>query len=127
MKLTWTILYVEDVPKTVDFYEACFGIKRKSVHESGMFAEMDTGDVTLAFTHVDLIADIPNARPAPARADVTGMEIAFTSDDVPTAYAHAVAHGAQSVVAPTVKPWGQTVSYVRDLNGFLVEIGSPVG
>jgi hypothetical protein len=30
-------------------------------------------------------------------------------------------------VPPTVKPWGQTVSYVRDLDGFLVEICSPMG
>ncbi|MFO0110274.1 MAG: VOC family protein, partial [Alphaproteobacteria bacterium] len=28
---------------------------------------------------------------------------------------------------PEQKPWGQTVAYVRDLNGFLVEICSPVG
>ncbi len=28
---------------------------------------------------------------------------------------------------PSTKPWGQTVAYVRDLNGTLVEIGAPVG
>jgi lactoylglutathione lyase len=31
------------------------------------------------------------------------------------------------VMKPTVKPWGQTVAYVRDLNGTLVELGTPVG
>lgn len=42
-------------------------------------------------------------------------------------YEKAVNAGATEVKAPTEKPWGQTLSYVRDLNGFLVEICSPIG
>ena len=38
----------------------------------------------------------------------------------------ALAAGATAVRAPAKKPWGQIVSYVRDNNGFLVEICSPV-
>jgi predicted enzyme related to lactoylglutathione lyase len=33
---------------------------------------------------------------------------------------------AKSVSPPTQKPWGQTVSYVRDNNGFLIEICSEI-
>jgi len=49
MKLGYTIIYVADVPKTVAFYEAAFGLKRRFVHESNLYAEMDTGDTVLAF------------------------------------------------------------------------------
>ncbi|NRA89340.1 MAG: hypothetical protein HRU28_18575, partial [Rhizobiales bacterium] len=51
----------------------------------------------------------------------------WTSFALPfTAYDHALKSGATPVSAPTEKPWGQTVSFVRDLNGCLVEIASPV-
>lgn len=33
--------------------------------------------------------------------------------------------GATEAKPPAEKPWDQTVAYVRDLNGFLVEICSP--
>jgi uncharacterized glyoxalase superfamily protein PhnB len=48
------------------------------------------------------------------------------SDDVAGAYARAVAAGAAAVQEPRQKPWGQTVGYVRDLNGVLVELCSPL-
>jgi lactoylglutathione lyase len=35
-----------------------------------------------------------------------------------------LASGATEVKPPETKPWGQIVVYVRDLNGFLVEICS---
>ena len=34
----------------------------------------------------------------------------------------ALSAGATKVTAPAKKPWGQTVGYVRDNNGFLVEL-----
>ncbi len=49
------------------------------------------------------------------------MRFAWTIVYVP------VAAGAVAVAPPAHKPWGQTVSYVRDLNGVLVEIATEVG
>lgn len=51
MKLGYVILYVADVGQTVDFYEAAFGLKRRFVHESGQYAELETGATALAFVH----------------------------------------------------------------------------
>lgn len=31
------------------------------------------------------------------------------------------------VKEPAKKPWGQTIGYARDCNGFLVELCKPVG
>jgi lactoylglutathione lyase len=45
---------------------------------------------------------------------------------VETAFKRAIAAGAIEVARPARKPWGQTVSYVRDPNGLLVEICSPL-
>ena len=126
MKFGYTILYVKDVEKAVAFYESAFGLKRKFVHESG-YGEMDTGETKLAFASVDLarsngvsFIDTNPDSPAPA------VEVALVTEDVAVAFAGAVQAGAVPVAAPKQKPWGQTVGYVRDLNGFLVEICSPL-
>lgn len=42
-------------------------------------------------------------------------------------FASAIEAGALAVAIaePVTKPWGQTVAYVRDLNGLLVELATP--
>jgi lactoylglutathione lyase len=53
------------------------------------------------------------------------VQLAFVHDDVKSAYDRAVAAGAVAAVPLTQKPWGQTLGYLRDNNGFLVEMSSP--
>ena len=128
MKLGYVIIYVPDVLQAVEFYEMAFSLTRKFVHEGGDYAELATGDTTLAFASESLRAangletldNRPSVKPA-------GVEIALVTDDVKAAYNHAISAGASPYKNPEQKPWGQTVGYVRDLNGFLVEICSPVG
>jgi lactoylglutathione lyase len=61
------------------------------------------------------------------KADVAaGFEIAFVTTDPEAAYGRAVDAGASAVKPPTLEPWGQTVGYVRDLNGCLVELCSSI-
>ena len=127
MKLGWTLIYVADVAATVAFYEAAFKLRRRFVHESGMFAEMDTGETTLSFA-ANAMAELNGLRirqntPGELAA---GFELCLVSDDPDGAFAYAVAAGAVPEKAVMVKPWGQRVGYVRDLNGCLVEICSPV-
>jgi catechol 2,3-dioxygenase-like lactoylglutathione lyase family enzyme len=126
MKLGYTLLYVEDVEKTVSFYEAAFGLKRRFVHESG-YGELETGATALGFVSLALVAS-HGVPVAPARLDgpAPPAEIAFVTDDVAAYYATATKAGAVALAPPKQKPWGQTVAYVRDLNGFLVELCSPV-
>lgn len=129
MKFGYTLLFVTDVEKTISFYESAFGQKRKfiAVDDAGGYGELDTGPTTLGFVSHKLakasgtIYTRPDAKgPAPA------VEIAFVTDDVDASFKKAVKAGAVAVASPKKKPWGQTVSYVRDLNGFLVEICSPI-
>jgi hypothetical protein len=55
------------------------------------------------------------------------MELGLVTDDVATAHAQAIRHGAKELSAPVEKPWGQVVSYVRCPDGTLVELCTPVG
>jgi lactoylglutathione lyase len=49
VRLGYVIQYVPDVAATVAFYEAAFGLERRFLHESGTYAEMETGATALAF------------------------------------------------------------------------------
>ena len=88
---------------------------------------MDTGETALAFAGLEAAEfNGLTLRPNTAQEISAGWEICLVTSDVDTAYDRAVEAGCQSVSAPSKKPWGQTVAYVRDLNGCLVEIASPV-
>lgn len=128
VKFSYTILYVEDVLQAVAFYEKAFGLKQRFVHESNQYAEMETGGTTLAFTANELAqSNLPQGFLENSRSSLpAGIEVGFVADDVPAAFENAVGAGAVAVVEPKVKPWGQTVAYVRDLDGILIEICSPL-
>lgn len=53
MKLGYTLIYVDDVKKTMKFYEKAFGLKSGFRHESNQYGEMVTGDTKLGFVHHD--------------------------------------------------------------------------
>ena len=126
MKFAYTIIYVEDLEQTVAFYEKAFGLERSFVHESG-YAEMKTGETKLAFSTYKLIESHGTPFTKSSRETLPpAVEIALVTDKVEAGFQRAVAAGAQAVTTPTKMPWGQTISYVKDLNGFLVEICPPV-
>jgi catechol 2,3-dioxygenase-like lactoylglutathione lyase family enzyme len=125
MRLGYVIIYVSDVAASVEFYERAFGLVRRFVHESGTYAEMETGATALAFVEEKFVSDTcPGFRVNRPADPPAGAEIALIADDVRIAYDQAIEAGAVSYVKPLEKPWGQTVAYVRDPNGFLVEICS---
>jgi lactoylglutathione lyase len=128
MRFGYTILYVRDVRASLDFYERAFDQRRRFLHESGQYAELETGGTALAFAAVELAAsNLPEEfRPAAAGESAPAFEVCFVSDDVGGAFDRAVREGAEPVTPPQTKPWGQDVAYVRDPDGTLVEIASPV-
>ena len=54
MKLGYTITYVPDVAASLAFFEQAFGLKRRFLHESGTYGELDTGETTLSFAAHEL-------------------------------------------------------------------------
>lgn len=128
MRFGYTIAYVSDVTKTVTFYENVLGLKRRFVHESGEYAEMETGETTLAFASNELGAsNLPDGYVPNLMANQpAGIELAFVDADVEQALANALANGATLVRELEEKPWGQQVAYVRDIDGVLIEIATPM-
>ena len=126
MQLGYTILYVPDVPATLKFYEAAFGLTTRFMHESGDYDELETGSTALAFSAHSLMQQL-GKNPQAANAHAPSFEIALCTPDVPAALARAIAAGAKAMRPVEVMPWGQTIAYVADTNGFLVELCTPMG
>ena len=126
MRFGYAIAYVEEPERSVAFWESAFGLKRRFVDESGQYAEMETGATTLAFASNELgRSNLPAGfrRNDPSEPPA-GVEIALVAEDVEATFDRALEAGAVAVAEPKTKPWGQTVAYVRDPDGVLVEIGS---
>ena len=128
MKFGYTILYVDDVEATVTFYEKAFGLTRGMVTDTNEYGELVTGDTKLAFAAVRFVKTLTSVPfvEAGQRKPAPPVEIGLVTDDVERQFERATQAGAIPVKAPEKKPWGQTVGYVRDLNGFLIEICTPV-
>lgn len=129
MKFGYTIIYVSSVPETLAFYKKAFGFETRFLHESDQYGELETGETVLAFaSHAmgEMNLGEPYQKTDPNSAPL-GVELAFVSDDVASAYAKAIAAGATSIAPPVEKPWGQLVAYVRAQEGSLIELCSPMG
>ncbi len=124
MKFRYTILYVKNVKASLDFYCAAFGCTQKMLHGEGGYGELDTGDTILAFASLDAMKE-KNA--LAVNAKTPSFEIAFETNDVGADVNRAIEAGAKLIQEPKQMPWGQTVAYVSDVDGFLVEICSPIG
>ena len=127
LRFGYTILYVSDVAASLDFYERALGQRRRFVHESGQYAELDTGPTALALASHELAAaNVPGLyRPERRAGAQPTFEVCFVTDDVQGAFDRATGAGAEEVTPPQTKPWGQDVAYIRDLDGNLVELASP--
>ncbi len=125
LRFKYTILYVENVVDTLQFYQAAFGFNQLMLHESGDYGELDTGGTTLSFSTLKLMDEL-GKNPAQVNASAPSFELAFEADDVPGALSQAITAGASLVQEVQEMPWGQTTAYVSDNNGFLIEICSPL-
>jgi len=125
MKFGYTILYVDDVASTLAFYGKAFDLATRFLHESGTYGELETGATALAFASRAMLRELGKT-PQPPTLHQPTSEIALVTDDVPAAVERAAAAGATLVQAPKAMPWGQTIAYVGDVNGFLVELCTPM-
>jgi len=109
MQFGYTIIDVADVPASLEFFGKAFGLTTRCVHETD-YGERETGQTALAFAAHHL-----------GHNNLPGGYVAAESSPVPLGMEIAL------VTEPSVKPWGQTVSYVRCPDGTLVELCSPMG
>ena len=93
-------------------------MKQRFLHGSNQYAEMEIGQTCLAFANEEFVRDSHRFRLNRKNEEASGAEIAFIVENVEEAFKHVL----KQVLLKFQKPWGQTVSYVRDNNGFFVEI-----
>jgi uncharacterized glyoxalase superfamily protein PhnB len=115
---------------TLAFYEEAFGLSRRFFHDDNgkAYGELETGAARLAFASLELARTHLKQEVVAASLDKAplGFEIALVTPDVPALYARALKAGATKVSEPAAKPWGQTVAYLRDKDGHLVELCTPL-
>jgi uncharacterized glyoxalase superfamily protein PhnB len=128
MKFAYAITYVEDVSKTVAFYNHAFGFEIKFITPEKDYAELISGETTIAFASLELgMKNIPaGITPLNKKETPLATEWAFTSENIEADFQKALDNGAILTAPISTKPWGQKVGYLRDLNGFLIEICTPI-
>ena len=129
IQFAYTILYVADVTKSIAFYEKAFGFTRRFISPDNDYGELQTGNTTLSFAAMTLAkSNLKNGFLESSPENLpSAQEIGFTTPNVADTLQQAIAAGATLLENPKTKPWGQVVAYVRDLDGFLIEICTPMG
>lgn len=128
VRFGYTIIYVKDVVSSLVFFETAFGLQRRFLHKEGDYGELETGETTLAFASHELAtANFKDqVQLLSSDAPAFGIEIALVADDLEDTHNRALSCGATEIAAPTQKPWGQTVSYLRCPAGSLIELCTPI-
>jgi lactoylglutathione lyase len=130
LRFGYTIFAVDDVDATLTFFTDAFGMSRRFMAPEGDYGELETGAVALAFAATALVAQnlaaAGGVTPLDPQQPPIAASITLLADDVDAALERAVAAGATLSVGAHDMPWGQRVAYVRDANGILVELATPV-
>ena len=124
IKFGYTLFYVDDVETAILFYKTAFGFEAGFVDkENKQYGELISGETKLGFVSHKTASNHGFAYEAASLSKSPfAIEVGFVTDDVQASFDKAVAAGAKPMSLPTLKPWGQTVAYVRDPNGFLIEL-----
>lgn len=128
IQFAYTILYVPDVKRSVDFYTKVFGFELKFIAPENEYAELITGNTTISFASISLAnSNLKEGfQESSLQSKSFGIELGFTTENVQELVDKALSEGAVLLEEPKTKPWGQTVAYVRDLDGFLLELCTPM-
>jgi lactoylglutathione lyase len=123
------MVFVADVAATVRFYEEAFGAERDHVDSDGSYGEVRVGEIRIGFVanwHAESHLPIP-FQPNELARPPAGFSIYAEVADLDAALDRAKAAGAEVLIEPERKPWGQRQADVRDPNGVLVELASKPG
>jgi len=116
----YVVLIVEQLDRALDFYVEVLGLSLG--HRSGPYAQLNTGTTRLALYERAAMAEtLGLALRAPAQ-NAPGFELGFKVSDVDAAFSALLKQGAPAVIPPTDRHWGQRTAYVRDPDGYLIEL-----
>jgi lactoylglutathione lyase len=109
------IVFVEDVARSLAFYERVVGAGVDHVDEDGSYGELRAGIGFAAHDHVERHLDLSFHRNEPGGLP-GAFELDFAIHDVDAVFARAIDAGAEVVWEPRDKPWGRS-ALLRDLDG----------
>jgi lactoylglutathione lyase len=121
----YLILIVEDLDRALGFYVDVLGLRLG--HRSGDYAQLDTGSTRLALYTRSAMSKTLGMALEPPSSNAPGFEVGFKVADVDAAFTDLIAGGAQPMVPPTDRFWGQRTAYVRDPDGHLIELAQDLG
>ena len=125
IRLASVRIITTDVQRTVDFYELLTGVKPNYLTQD--FAELVTPTATLAVSHVGrvpFLSDGPSSEAVP-----NGSIVEFWVDDAEALFSRLQATYGEDldvVQAPTMMPWGNVSVLIRDPDGVLINLYTPV-
>ncbi len=123
--LDYTVLVVEDLDRALAFYVDTMGLAVS--HRAEHYAQLVTGTTRLAFyTRAAMSETLGRALERPSE-DAPSFELGFKVEDVDAAWNELVEQGAPAAAPPRDRPWGQRTAYVRDPDGYLVELVQDLG
>jgi lactoylglutathione lyase len=125
--LGWVIVYVDDPVAASAFYEQTFGLAAEFAAPDGSYAQLSTGSTKLAFASYALgESNFPGGVRRPDTSQPDNVEITLVAADVDALNAAALQAGCAPLAAPSDKPHGQRVAWVRDPFGTLLELATPM-
>ena len=126
MRLDGFGLFVNDMPRMINFYKNVLGFEiKEDLNTSNVYLKKD-GTLFLLYGRNDF-EKMTNKSYEYIKGLNGHFELALYVDtflEVDIEYNKAISKGATSVLAPTTEPWGQRTCYIADPEGNLIEIGS---
>lgn len=126
MRLDGFGLLVNDMARMIRFYRDVLGFEIKETEETSNVYLVKDGTLFLLYGRKDF-EKMTSHRYEYVKGLNGHSEIALyvdTFEEVDRAFKDAVEGGAEPVLEPTTKPWGQRTCYIADPEGNLIEIGS---
>lgn len=116
-KLFAVCLLVEDLAKSREFYETKLGLKLNS--QDGGFVDYKLGESPLAlFEKKTATAMFPAQFMSPAGGAVIALQV----DNVEQTCLELRSKGVEIFEGPKTTSWGQTVAYLHDPDGHIIEL-----
>ncbi len=117
---SYVVLIVADLERSLRFYVELLGLRLG--HRAGPYAQLDTGTTRVALYERSAMEETLALTLQPPSEDAPSFELGFKVSDVDAIFSELVDMGARPVMPPSDRGWGQRSAYLRDPDGYLIEV-----
>ncbi|MGE5123733.1 MAG: VOC family protein, partial [Acidobacteriaceae bacterium] len=127
-KLAGIRLLVSDFKACFRFYQDRMGFNATYGNEDDVYADFDTGSVTLALFSQAQMSEALGTSRLPARVDAQDRaSLVFAVGSVDETCQHLLSQGIELLTEPQDRPaWGIRTAHLRDPDGNLIELYQPL-